>query len=173
MGGEIGVRSNPGAGSTFWFTALLPVGAASAVTELAPPAGPAGVRPPEAGRRTILIAEDNALNREVIAMQLDQLGYRSSVVEDGRAAIEAFSAARFDLILMDCQMPEVDGLEATRRIRAMEKTAHVPILAMTANAIEDESLYLAAGFDGILSKPVTLARLRAACERWTMGVSLV
>ncbi len=121
----------------------------------------------------VLIAEDNPVNRRLALRQLEKLGYHAHAVNDGRAAIEAVAGGRYDLVLMDCQMPEVDGFEATRAIRRREAAGarHVPIVAMTANALEgDREACLAAGMDDYLAKPVQLAALRGVLEQFTNGV---
>ncbi|MBV8580329.1 MAG: response regulator, partial [Candidatus Eremiobacteraeota bacterium] len=105
--------------------------------------------------------------------QLKRLGYGADVAENGRMAIDAVAERRFDLVLMDCEMPEVDGYTATRAIRASEATTgeHVPIVAMTANAMAgDREACLAAGMDDYLAKPVQLAELRDIVERYTGSV---
>lgn len=119
----------------------------------------------------VLLAEDNAVNREVALGMLEMLDCRVLAVEHGRLAIEAVAAQHFDLILMDCQMPEVDGFRATALIREHEASAtpsrHIPIVALTANAMEgDRARCLAAGMDDYLSKPFTLQSLQDMLSRW-------
>ncbi|MDP2998855.1 MAG: ATP-binding protein [Bryobacterales bacterium] len=115
---------------------------------------PACTRPVFAGRRALLV-EDNAINRKVGQRLLEKLGFEVALAENGREAIEAVERQRFDAILMDCQMPEMDGFEATRHLRASGAAQGAPILAITARAMEgDRAACLAAGMDGYLSKPI-------------------
>jgi CheY-like chemotaxis protein len=118
-------------------------------------------------KRHILLADDNSVNQKVAYRLLEKLGYRIDVVADGQAALDAWRSGNYDLILMDCQMPELDGFEATRRIRAAETAdRRIPIVALTAHAmkgVEDECL--AAGMDGYLSKPIHRELLRDCLER--------
>ena len=142
----------------------LPASTAPAVA--APPASPSvPLRP---GR--ILVAEDNAVNQLLIQRLLAKLGYRADVVADGREAVTAITSVGYDLVLMDVQMPEMDGLEATQAIRASEAAAgrrRIPIIALTADAMQgDEARCLGAGMDAYLSKPVSQAQLLTALERW-------
>ena len=123
----------------------------------------------------VLVAEDNPVNRTLALQQLKKLGYRAHAVTDGREAIDALAHRSYDLILMDCQMPELDGFEATREIRRSEASrgGHVPIIAMTANALDgDREACLAAGMDHYLAKPVQLAALRDVVERFGNGVGV-
>jgi PAS domain S-box-containing protein len=123
----------------------------------------------------VLIAEDNPVNRKLALQQLKKLGYAAHAVPDGREAIDAIARDDYDLVLMDCQMPEVDGFEATREIRRAEaaRGRHVPIVAMTANALEgDREQCLAAGMDDYLAKPVQLASLQAVIERFVHGIGV-
>jgi len=123
----------------------------------------------------VLVAEDNPVNRKLALQQLKKLGYAAHAVADGREAIDAVARDDYDLVLMDCQMPEVDGFEATREIRRAEaaRGKHVPIVAMTANALEgDREQCLAAGMDDYLAKPVQLAALRALVERFVHGIGV-
>ncbi|MGB8321858.1 MAG: response regulator [Candidatus Acidiferrum sp.] len=111
----------------------------------------------------ILVAEDNVVNQRVISRMLEKMGHRVSVAENGQLALKALQAEPFDLVFMDMQMPVLDGVRATRAIRASEagSTRHVPIIALTANAFdEDRQLCLACGMDGFLPKPVSAATLR-------------
>jgi two-component system sensor histidine kinase/response regulator len=118
---------------------------------------------------SVLVAEDNVGMHEVLVHQFDMLGVLAQVVADGSQAVAAVRRATFDVIFMDCQMPVVDGYDATRAIREAERATgrHVPIVAMTANAFkEDREACLAAGMDDYIAKPVRLADLRAMLERW-------
>jgi CheY-like chemotaxis protein len=111
----------------------------------------------------VLVAEDNSINQQVVLSHLRNMGHEAYVVDNGRAAINAWSAGEFDAILMDCHMPEMDGYAATREIRRREPDSrHIPIIALTANALEgDRERCLAAGMDDYLSKPIKLTNLAA------------
>lgn len=127
--------------------------------------------PPRVKKR-ILLAEDNLVNQKVAVRLLEKMDYTVEVVPDGRAAITAWRSGNFDLILMDCQMPDVDGLEATAAIRSEEcDGCRIPIVALTANAMtSDADLCRAAGMDGFISKPIDRAKL-AACLSEILGTA--
>lgn len=162
LGGRIGVRSAKGQGSTFWFE--IPVEQADMASTTPVDAAIEAVRAPPALR--VLLVEDNIVNQQVTAGFLRHLGQDVTVANDGAEAVEVISAARFDLVLMDMQMPRMDGIEATKMIRAMRND--LPIIAMTANASDDDRrLCAAVGMNGFESKPVTknmLARLLSTVE---------
>ena len=165
MGGAMGVESVPGSGSTFWFTVQLENHVESAP---APARAEAPSRDHRPGPRRILLAEDNPVNRTVAVKLLKHAGFAVDAVANGKQAVEALEIRRYDLVLMDVQMPEMDGLEATARIREMESdNLHTPIVAMTANALgKDRDVCLSAGMDDYLSKPIRSEELWAAVNRW-------
>jgi PAS domain S-box-containing protein len=171
MGGVIGVDSREGTGSTFWFTAVFDIAAQEVKKDYREPAT-AGAQTLREAR--ILVAEDNAVNRDVAVAQLRVLGCQAHAVNDGAAAAEAVRQGGYDLVLMDCEMPVMDGFEATRRIRASEN-AGIPIIALTAHAISgDRDRCLSEGMNDYLSKPVELKRLAEVLARWlpeTSGAS--
>jgi CheY-like chemotaxis protein len=127
------------------------------------------VVPPGAPPLRILVAEDNPVNQMLTRKLLERCGHEVVVVDDGRSAVTAAQAHRFDVILMDVQMPEMSGFEATRRIRAHEVDAgRVPIIALTAHAMSgDRERCLEAGMDDYLTKPIDKARLHELVARWS------
>jgi two-component system sensor histidine kinase/response regulator len=129
---------------------------------------------PEFPRYRILLAEDNIVNQKVAGKLLDKLGCRVDMAANGKEAVEMWEKLPYDLILMDCQMPEMNGLEATQAIREREdqdKRSRIPIVAMTASAMQgDRDLCLAAGMDDYLSKPVKSTDLQSLLERWVRCV---
>jgi CheY-like chemotaxis protein len=173
MGGEAGVDSTPGVGSTFWFTARLRKG--GSVSDPAPPS-PAGSAETILARdyrgRRILLAEDEPINREVTFELLNDLGMVIEIAEDGEQAVALASRNAYDLILMDMQMPKLDGVEATRQIRQFAHRSQVPILALTANAFaEDRTRCFDAGMDDFIAKPVDPEMLFVTLLKWFRGPS--
>jgi two-component system, sensor histidine kinase and response regulator len=167
MGGEAGGSSTPGMGSTFWFTARLsklkPLGESS--EDGGEPAGDQ-LKRYCAGRRVLLV-DDEPINREITLCLLRDAELTVDVAEDGLAALAMVEEKDYDLILMDIQMPRMDGLEATRQIRGRPDGERVPILALTANAFTDDRAgCLAAGMNDFVTKPVVPEVLFAKCLRW-------
>jgi CheY-like chemotaxis protein/HPt (histidine-containing phosphotransfer) domain-containing protein len=155
MGGRIGVKSAPGRGSCFWFEASLepaatPAAARRAVA-IAPEPDPSAAR-----KLRVLVAEDNKINQQFARMLLVKAGHAVEIAENGEAAVAAVTAGNYDVVLMDIQMPILDGIEATRHIRALPPPKNaVPIIAVTAHAMTGaREEYLASGMDGYLSKPL-------------------
>ena len=163
MGGEVGVESVYGAGSTFSLDLHLPIVSAPAPR----------LRPPSSKllrSAKVLLVEDDEVNREVVSEVLQRFGLQVEAAVNGQEACDKVDAARFDLVLMDIQMPVMDGIEATRRIRAMPGRGGLPILAMTANVLaDDRRRYDEVGMNDLLPKPVHLTQIRSTLRRWLPG----
>ena len=187
LGGEIGCDSTPGAGSRF--TVRIPCGLAAAAqaappdeTPAAPPSAPQAepapapatvqeTEPVPAAR--ILLVEDTALNRQLVCLQLGGRGYTIDTAENGELGLLALAARRYDLVLMDCMMPVMDGYQACQALRARELrsgAARTPVIALTAGVTDDDrQRCMDAGMDDYLSKPFTAAQLRDLVEHWLAG----
>ncbi|MDD2885253.1 MAG: response regulator [Dechloromonas sp.] len=168
MGGETGVISQPGLGSTFWFTARLQTTERRAFDHAQTDklAGEAAFRARFAGT-TVLLVEDDEISREVAQCLLADFGLQVDVAVDGVQAVEKALAMPYAAILMDMQMPRLDGVEATRRIRATAVGQAIPIIAMTANAfIEDREKCMAAGMNDFVAKPINPEVLIVCLQRW-------
>jgi len=161
MGGEVGADSVLDRGSRFWFELELPV--AQAPPRLEMPLAPSAPARPVSGGPSVLVVEDGAVNQAVAAAQLEALGYEVDVVDNGFEALDRVARQHYDAVLMDCQMPGMDGYETTRELRRREGgDRHTLVIALTANAMtEDRDRCLAAGMDEYLSKPLRLHALAA------------
>jgi CheY-like chemotaxis protein len=167
MGGAIRVESKPGEGTSFRFAVLLAPAQEPARANLSD----APVR--DAGSLKVLVAEDNAVNQRVVLKMLEKLGVRANLVTDGAQAITAVAKIHYDLVLMDVQMPEVDGLTATREIRSSLPSGLQPVIfGLTAHVTtEYRDLCLAAGMDGCLTKPLEPEKLRSLIAALSARVS--
>ena len=168
MGGEIEAKSTPGEGATFTVRLPLPQVAAAPAAETGP-----ALAPEDLPGLQVLLAEDHPTNQRVVRLILEAVGVELTVVDNGALALEAFARQRFDLVLMDMQMPEMDGLTATSQLRAMEREAgavRTPVIMLTANALDEHvQASLAAGADLHLSKPLRAAELLDAIAALTAG----
>jgi PAS domain S-box-containing protein len=178
MGGQIGVQSEEGAGSTFWFTAVFqrhaPGQESMGATGYSATTGTRHVKDSRRWAR-ILIAEDNPVNRLVALKMLEKLGFRADTVDNGQEAVAALTRSSYDLVLMDVEMPVLDGLKATQMIRdpgVGVQNPNVPIIAMTAHAMKGaRERCFKAGMDGYVTKPVNPEELRYTVERQLFGGS--
>ena len=167
MGGSINFASTLGEGAEFWLT--VPFDPIEATTPSPSSDSKITASAPllHSGRR-VLVAEDNQVLQRIVTRQLEKLAYPVDVVNNGHAALEAIVSGAYALVLMDWQMPEMDGLQATNAVRNLDsEKSHIPIIAMTANAMESDKLAcLAAGMDDYISKPFTMEQLKDVLERW-------
>ena len=176
MGGDVGVASRPGVGSTFWFTAKLGISSRpmpTLISQIGDAAGQllASTRTPDMiaalHSARILLVEDNLFNQQIAQEMLEEVGADVTLVSNGAAALELLGERSFDCVLMDLQMPVMDGLETTRRIRAAPQLSRLPVLAMTATATTEARVRcIEAGMNDFISKPVQPALLYQTIARW-------
>lgn len=168
LGGELGANAEPGCGSTFWFTLRAPAVPPSQELDTLPAPGASGAR---GDRRRVLIVEDNPINQTLAFHQLERLGLEADLAANGLEALEVLARRSYDLVLMDVQMPRLDGYRTTAELRRREGDGrHTPVVAMTAHALPaDRQRCLDAGMDDYLAKPVQLETLARTLDRW-MGL---
>ena len=171
MGGDIGVKSQIGKGSEFYFRLRLPTALESTSTSANKLRRLSGMPADRGGNPQddlqVLLAEDDPINRKVALSQLRKLGYSVDIATNGEEALQAASHREYDIILMDVQMPDIDGIEAMQRIRTAKGNDCPPIIAMTANAMAgDRQRLLKLGMDDYMSKPYTSAELQDMVVRW-------
>jgi two-component system, sensor histidine kinase len=171
MGGKVGASSTPAVGNRFWFSLPLEIGAA--YSEESPAVQSAPQQRPIAGLR-ILLVDDDRITRTLVAKMIQHLGCQATLVQTGREAVEACLKRDFDVIFMDCQMPEMDGYEATRLIRLQDGHGrHVPIIALTASAIDSvREKCLLAGMSDFLTKPLVYASLESTLRRTVNAIGV-
>ncbi|MCR5873552.1 response regulator [Phenylobacterium sp. J426] len=166
MNGDVGFASVEGQGSTFWLEVAAEPAEAQVAVEATPQTVLEGLR--------VLVVEDNATNRLIATKLLENLGASVETAADGYLGVEAAARGGFDLVLMDVQMPGIDGLEAARRIRALGgAVAATPIVALTANVLSHQrQSYLDAGMDGVVGKPISPALLLSEIARLSAPAAL-
>ncbi|MFS8808852.1 response regulator, partial [Synechococcus sp. R6-10] len=168
-GGKIGVFSQPNLGSCFWFEVPLPIVQESATERVDAQQDNSSRSAYELKGVRVLLVEDNPVNQKVAIRMLQKLGCAVDVAENGQQALERLACASYDIVLMDMQMPVMDGLTATRLLRQREQQTgnHQIVIALTANAMQsDREVCFEAGMDDYLSKPLTLDALQATLRRW-------
>jgi PAS domain S-box-containing protein len=164
MGGCVGIESQPGTGSTFWFELAVPTATATADATPATAAAPTPASAARGQGLDVLLAEDNPVNTAVAVAMLKRDGHRVTHAENGVAVLAKLDQQHFDVVLMDCHMPEMDGFEATTQLRT--RGNRVRVIALTASAMDDERAHcFAVGMDDFLSKPLTAKNLRDALQR--------
>jgi len=173
MGGHITLQSAPDKGSLFSFSLVLPLldDPLQALTSTTPfsttTTNTAELLTKNKGRMTVLLVEDNLINQKLAARLLEKMGCQVDVADDGEIAVNMFGQRYYDMVFMDCQMPNMDGFEATSKIRMMETNHRTPIIALTANSLpEDRARSFAAGMDEFLTKPIMREKLKDALTKW-------
>lgn len=169
MGGSAGDSSSPGQGSEFWFSARLPLGLAATPQQIDSTVNAESRLQQEFAGYRVLLAEDEPVNREIAIIQLEDVGLDVTAANDGQATVELAQQQRFDVILMDMQMPHLNGLEAAAKIRQIDGYADTPIIAMTANAFaEDRQKCYAAGMNDFIAKPASRDNLFRTLLTWLL-----